>query len=199
MLDSNHWVAIACLLIVCIQGTQLRLLKPQLGLYLILFGVPFLTWMISDFVSRQSSTHFQQLITEQLQTLQIVVLLEAALLCFTRYKIPALSTFLALVYGQLFCFQSGYFELPFTLQGIIYGVIISVLLLVNKFISQYEPLWSKAIFITLLLTTYLTATQVPSTNDLNFNLNEMLVSIASLVGVICLGFALQKIMIRKLK
>ena len=199
MLDSHHWVVIASLVIICLQGAQLRLFKSKLGLYFILMTVPIFTWLISDFVSRQSITYFQQMITEQLQTLQIVVLLEAALLCFTRYKIPVLSTFLALLYGQLFWFQSGYFELSFTLQGIIYGVAIAAVLFVNKLISQDEPLWLNVLFITLLLTTYLTATELPSTSDIKVNVSEILVSIASFSGVIFLGFAIQKIIIRKFK
>ena len=199
MITSNEWAYIAALLLMSVQGMKLGQVKPSWLLWLFLLSVPFITWGISDFMSRQSIKNVESIVVEQLQIIQVLVLFEVLLLCFTRYTLAIVSFSLVLSYGQLLLLQSGYLMLPFAIQGVIYGTAISVFLFINLWISRDKTPWLKIHFFILLFFTYISASHFTHTQVSNIEINEVVLALMSFTCVICSGFVFQKIVTRNFK
>ena len=189
MLDVNSWLIIASISILSIQGAQLRCFKPQWALPVAVVFPVFLALMLSDFIATQSLTAWQSMANSQLQTLQIMVLLEAALACFSQLKILPISTVLAFGFSHLYFLQQGFVDLTFTAQGVVYGAAIAVLLVTNHYLSNHEKYWSHILFAVLLMCTFLTSTSLYTPDNINadFSWAEMLISVMSFAGLVLLG------------
>jgi hypothetical protein len=193
MIETNHWLLIAAACALSIQGIQLGRFKPSWILpgYCLLLIV--ICYFSSHFIAGQNIQVWQKVANEQIQTVQIIVLLEITLALFLGCKILPISSFFSLFYGQLIFFQQGWLSFPFHWQGGFYGMGVVSLFILNFILSKVETFWGKQIFLLLGLATFLNASKLPQATSINNNWYEMAISLAVLASFITLGVAATKI------
>ncbi len=195
MLELNSWLLVASLSTLSIQGTQLLHFKLQLTIAVAYVLPVVIAIVLSDFVVTQSLPAWNKLVTAQLQSLQIVILLEAALVCFSPFKLLPIGALLAFCFGHLNFLQQGFVDWSFTMQGLIYGVAVSVIIMLNHYLAKIEEHWTVVLFVVLLMSTFLTSNQKPESVNVAYSLTEMLISLLSIAALLAIGMLRQKIRI----
>jgi len=193
MLETNLWLLIAATCALSIQGIQLGRFRSSWilpGCCLLLIVICYYT---SHFIASQNIQIWQKVANEQIQTVQIIVLLEITLALFLGCKVLPISSLFALFYGQLIFFQQGWLSFPFHWQGAFYGMGVVSLFILNFILSKVEVFWGKQIFVLLGLATFLSASKLPQATSINNNWYEMVISLAVLASFITLGVVATKI------
>lgn len=192
MLEINDWLVIAVIASLSIQGIQLGQLRYRWAIWLAGLVVVLFSFSVSEFIATQNILTWQKLVTEQQQTLQIIVLLELSLTLFLQYKFLPVSSALALFYGQLLFFQQGWFDWSFQWQGGIFGVAICCLWGINMALNQIEKYWPLMIFFVVALCSIVSAATPSQPVIVTTNWQEMIISLLTITSVIFAGLCVEK-------
>jgi len=180
-----------------VQGFQLKKYSSPWYILVLVVLPASICAGLSDFLVLQSVTVLQQHLLSQIELISIIVLLEAFFICFLTkgYKLPLVSTFAALVYGQMLFYQMGWFSWSFTVQGIIYGLVVSLMLLVTIKLSKKIIHLEKVLIITLLGITLIQTAQWPLTQQtpIESDFQSLIYSLGLISILILMGYVFTRI------
>jgi len=163
MFSPEQWLMLLALITLLFQGQQLRAYDLSKTALLLMVFLPILTLSLSEYLARQSVIALQQTLLAQSQFMSAVVLLEALLTCFVikGYKFPLVSMLLAVVYGQMLFYQTGWFSWSFNIQGAVYGLCISMMLILTTVLARQSSRFPPVIIGLLLMVIFLQLAQWP--------------------------------------
>lgn len=203
MLETNQWLLALTICVLSMQGTQLRFISSVSKLIAIAITIPIVTFLVSSFVALNNILEVQGFLKKQSQFILLIIMTEAALLYFFKpvYKLPLISAIGALFYGQLLFFQSGLVDLSFDLQGIIYGIGISVLIFINRLLAAVEEIWCAALFGFLVILVILITANQSKSDEVLFQIEYDALSISIIFTIACvsIGYVFGTIKLLKLR
>jgi len=152
---------------------------------------------LSDFLILQSVTVLQQQLLNQTELISAIVLLEALLICFLTkdYKLPLVSMLTTLIYGQMLFYQMGWFSWSFTIQGIIYGLVVSLALMLTINLCKKVIYLEKVIIFTLLGITLIQTAQWPLTQEppIESDFLSLIYSLTMIFILILMGYVFTRV------
>ncbi|MDO6426689.1 hypothetical protein Q4489_06670 [Thalassotalea sp. 1_MG-2023] len=187
MLNINEWLLISSVLVFSIQGTAIEPRRIKFLLPIVMCILLFITIAMTDFITAQRLPHWLSIAKQQSQALQIIVLLEAALVCFSQLKVLPISFLLAFSLGHLTFLQQGFVEGTFIMQGIMYAVIVTVLIFINCVFAAIDRIWRNILFTALLLSVFFTSFEMAENVDVAFSWFELFISVLSVIALLLLG------------
>lgn len=200
MLEFDIWLLSATLIVLCVQGAKLNSFASPLALAITCASVIGICTICADVVASQSLVTWQQLAQSQLQTVQILLLLEVSLACFAGLKVLPISLSCALLYGELWFFQQGMVDSSFILQSAIFSAAACAIMLASFYLTKVEQFWPTFLFIILLISTVFMSASLPKQTQLpTINWFEVTTSISVLLLFIGIGSAWQQFYLFKKK
>jgi hypothetical protein len=187
MFSLEQWLMLIALIALLLQGYQLRTYAlSRVGLLIVVI-LPLITLMLSDYLAQQSVILLQQTLLAQSEFISVIVLLEALLTCFAvkGYKLPLISMFCSIVYGQMLFYQTGWFSWSFIVQGGVYGLGISVVLLLTIVLAKQQSRLPQVLIVILLGIIFLQSAQLPPPRQFELT-PDYWAMIYSLGGACCL-------------
>jgi len=194
MVNLEQWLMLLALISLALGGCQLN--SWQVGRERILGGgvislVVALTISLSDFLAAQSVIALQQQLATHAEVLSVVVLLEALLVCcaMTRYKLPLVSTFGAIIYGQMLFYQAGWLPWSFLAQGAVYGTGVAALIIFFWLLSHRQRLFGRGAMVGVVIISWTQLGQLPPPRQFEIptDVQALVVCIAGFVSLIALG------------
>ncbi|PAJ73711.1 hypothetical protein CJF42_14170 [Pseudoalteromonas sp. NBT06-2] len=194
MFSLDKWLILLILLAIVLQGYQLKDTFNAWIIGLIIVFPPLLCTILSEYLVMQSVTVLQQKIYSELELVCVIVLLETLLTCFLNknYKLPLLSVIGAIIYGQMLFYQMGWFSLSFTVQGFVFGLVVSGVVLLTTTVSLKYEFLDKVLILSAVAIIWLQTSKWPLTRQLEItpDYRALVYCSITVLVLLCVGYSL---------
>lgn len=189
MLNHEAWLISAAIAILLMMGGQLSQHKQKYALPVIVLLPIFLAAIAADYFSTLSLLDVHEQLAQYGEIVAIIGLTECMLSLFylRRYSVPFLSGICAFYYGLMQFYQTGWFDLSFTEQALLYGLSVGILLGLLRYISIWLTELVVISFGLLLIVTIVQFSNLPiSTSHMEMVDYKAMFIAASFTGAILL-------------
>jgi len=197
MLNINEWLTLLALIAFMLQGFQLKKYSSSWYILVLVVLPASVCAGLSDFLILQSVTVLQQQLLTKIELISVIVLLEAFFIFFLTkdYKLPLVSMLTTLIYGQMLFYQMGWFSWSFTIQGIIYGLVVSLALTLIINLCKKVIYLEKVLIITLLGITLIQTAQWPLTQQtpIESDFQSLIYSLTMISILILMGYVFTRV------